>query len=102
MLTDIQGARDLAESILRRYENECGIKLAIDDGLITSFNAGWIFYWNTEASIKFGDLEDPIGGNAPIVVFKDGSVRQAPTAYSKAESILKWLAEHPEQGAADH
>ena len=76
---DIQSARELVESRIRRLEAECGLPLLINDELTFTFEDGWIFFWN----VAFPDDSDPIAGNAPIVVFNNGLIRSAPTAFAE-------------------
>lgn len=32
---------------------------------------GWAFFWNTDAFLRTGALEDTLGGNGPLVVLRD-------------------------------
>jgi hypothetical protein len=96
---DFKHAHEIAVGLLRRIEAESGIALAMRDEHRVAHNSGWIFYWNTESFVKTGDNADPIAGNSPIVVFNDGTIRQAPSAYGDVRSILGWLSEHPESSS---
>jgi len=94
---DFQRANALATLYIRQFERECGVPLVIDDGLTFTFDEGWIFRWGSEAQIKYGDHSDALAGNAPLVIFRDGTVHCAPTSYSDPKSILGWIVEHPQQ-----
>ena len=94
-MIDFQKARELAEAYVAEFERECGIGLVIVDADTVEFEGGWIFYWDSKAYLQTQDFADAIGGNAPIVVFKDGVIKQAPTAYAKPDEILAWLRRNP-------
>jgi len=92
-------AHEIAVDVLRRYEAEGGLPLVIVEGSTIADDRGWIFYWNTKSFVENGDDTDPIAGNAPIIVLRDGTVRHAPTAFTDAVSIFQWLSEHPACGS---
>jgi Immunity protein 35 len=33
--------------------------------------AAWVFFWNTKEYVETGDTRHALGGNAPVVVFKE-------------------------------
>lgn len=91
-------ARALAIEEINRIQTSTGIDLTLVDADTVEFDGGWVFYWDSTAYLQTGDFGMAIGGNAPFVIFKDGAMRQAPTAYAKPEAILKWLKENPDAG----
>ncbi len=91
-------AQEVAREQIKRIQTSTGIDLTLVDADTVEFDEGWIFYWDSTGYLETGDFGMAIGGNAPFVIFKDGAIRQAPTAYAKPEAILKWLEENPDAG----
>ena len=96
-----ESAQEIAVSLLRRYEAEVGVPLAIIKDSTVVDERGWIFYWSTKEFVDEGYDKDPIAGNAPIIVLKDGGVYQVPTAFTDPTSIFQWLSEYFERARAD-
>ena len=77
-MIDRQQAQELAQARVAGFERESGIGLVIIHQDTVEFEGGWIFYWDSKAYLQTQDFADAIGGNAPVVVFRDGAIRQAP------------------------
>jgi hypothetical protein len=90
-------ARQLAAERVARFAEQSGLDLVLLDEETLEFDDGWIFSWDSAASVA-GDQSDPLAGNAPVVVFRNGTIRHAPTSYATPEKIIDWLRVHPEVG----
>jgi hypothetical protein len=91
-------ARALAIKAIESFQNESRIAFSLLEHDTITFEDGWIFYWDSTAYIESGKFEDAIAGNAPLVIFKNGDIRQAPTSLSEPSAILKWIEENPNLG----
>ncbi|MDP2226815.1 MAG: YrhB domain-containing protein [Moraxellaceae bacterium] len=49
---------------------------------------GWIFFFNTSDFVRTGSASDSLAGNGPLLVFRDGRVRELPS-YLAVEDSLK-------------
>jgi hypothetical protein len=90
MLT-AETARSLAAQTIARLAGEGNIPLRLIDEATVAFENGWIFYWDA-------DCDEVLAGNAPLVIFANGDIRCAPTAFAEPAAILQWLRENPTQG----
>lgn len=69
-MINFEQARKLALSKLQELEKESSIKLIILEDHTITFEYGWIFFYQSEAYFKTGNIEEMIGGNAPILIDK--------------------------------
>jgi len=86
-----QAARRIAERKVAEVATQAGIELALSGAKVIEFDGGWIFPWNSKAYQQTGEFSDALAGNSPFVVFKDGSVSQAPSSCLTPADILEWV-----------
>ena len=92
-MVDQRAAREIALERANDLAKGSEITPVLLDDRTVSFEGGWIFYWDSKASLETNDLADAIGGNSPLVVYYDGTVRSAPTSCTTPQEILSWLAQ---------
>ena len=87
-------ARSLAEEELAKMKHD-DLELRILD--VQEHVFGWVFFYQSEAFVRTGDPSQGVGGNAPLIVTRDGALHHTGTAEPAAryiERFIRWGDPH--------
>jgi hypothetical protein len=89
-------AKQLVYARINAEDSSAGkmVELAIIDNETIEKEYGWVFFYQTEAYLKTGDIGDRLVGNAPYIVNKyTGEVIETGTAYPVEDYIAEYEQE---------
>jgi hypothetical protein len=81
-------ARELARKKMESIAASAGIECVLIDR-VAETKRGWIFFYNSKQFIETGNISFALGGNGPLFVCRDGTIRRLGTP-------LPWQEEFPE------
>lgn len=90
--------RETAKLLVTEYINTYNYKpdnplIVMDEHTITK-EYGWVFFYNSRKFLETGDLNEALGGNAPIIVDKeDGALYVTGTAEATEVYIKRFEAQ---------
>ena len=83
---DKETARAIAAEHIGRQTPE-GVTLIVIDSETQEHDFGWVFFYDSKEYAETGDFLHAIAGNAPVVVLRDGTVRETGTARPLADYL---------------
>jgi hypothetical protein len=84
----LEGARELAQGFMNaRFQNPANFE-TYEKAMTKPY--GWVFFYQSRRFMETGNKRYRVAGNAPILVLKDGTVRELGTA----EPLEWYLAEY--------
>ena len=89
-VSDIAGARAVADQWLDRYYRDAGMDAVIIDDQTLAEPYGWVFFFQSARWLQTADPEHLLIGNAPIVVTHDGEVHMTGTAGPTEEFLRRF------------
>lgn len=87
-------ARSLAEEELAKMKHDDVVLRILD---VQEHEFGWVFFYQPEAFVRTGDPSRGVGGNAPLIVTRDGALYDTGTAEPVEryiERFLRWGNPH--------
>lgn len=81
-------ARELAQEEVKSISASTGIALVLSESMAET-KTGWVFFYNSQRFIETGNFSFALGGNGPIFIARDGTIRHLGTAQV-------WQHEFPE------
>ncbi len=87
-MIDKQRAIELMQKYLAHVESGVGEKLVIVAEATREKDFGWVFFYQSEAYLKSGEMSHMLLGNAPVIVDKNsGELIETGTAYPTEQYI---------------
>jgi hypothetical protein len=94
MVTDVAAAEAVARAYMDRDFGPAAEGFAILGDRTRDLGYGWLVFYNSRRYRETRNHRDGLAGNGPLVVLRDGTVRQCAAAYPLAWSLREieaWL-----------